>query len=386
MMAIGKSESLGKARGLMDDFVRRTGLEGNKGDLAQRYLWTDAFAVQTLFGLAHALEDDAYSKYAVKLVDVVHENLGRYRPDDVRKGWISGLPEAEGWKHPTAGGLRIGKRLPERKADEPFDEQLEWERDGQYFHYITRWVNALLQVQQETGEQRYADWAAELTQAGGRFIDKSGSRLRMYWKMSIDLSRPLVPSMGAHDPLEGLICAESALETAPHKAPELKPLISDFEEICSGQDWSTADALGIGGLLLNTLRASELSTTKNTMPEAIRPEKLWADSFNGLKVYARMHKAEGPASQRLAFRECGLSLGLRALSGLKEQLAALGLNLEELEKFIPLAESIEGFWSKPENQRAATWTEHLDINAVTLAASMVANHYPFAFCAIQKTR
>ena len=31
----------------------------------------------------------------------------------------------------------------------------------------------------------------------------------MYWKMSIDLSRPLVASMGQHDPLDGFVtCAE----------------------------------------------------------------------------------------------------------------------------------------------------------------------------------
>ncbi len=27
----------------------------------------------------------------------------------------------------------------------------------------------------------------------------------MYWKMSIDLKRPLIPSMGQHDPLDGYI-------------------------------------------------------------------------------------------------------------------------------------------------------------------------------------
>ncbi len=27
----------------------------------------------------------------------------------------------------------------------------------------------------------------------------------MYWKMSIDLTRPLVSSMGQHDPLDGFI-------------------------------------------------------------------------------------------------------------------------------------------------------------------------------------
>jgi hypothetical protein len=34
--------------------------------------------------------------------------------------------------------LRIGKQLAERRPGERFDERLEWERDGQYFHYLTR--------------------------------------------------------------------------------------------------------------------------------------------------------------------------------------------------------------------------------------------------------
>lgn len=372
---------LEKARKLTDDFARRTGLAGNEGDIEQRYLWTDAFAVQTLFGLAHAYEDNFYKDQALNLIDVVHEKLGRYNRDDHRNGWISGLSEEEGRKHPTAGGLRIGKKMPERKADEPFNERLEWERDGQYFHYITRWIHTLLQAEQETDEQYYADWAAELLLAGGKFIDKSDGRIRMYWKMSIDLSRPLISSMGAHDPLEGLICAESIRETAPGKAQELESLTRDVKKLCAGRDWSTTDALGIGGLLLNTLRAAGLATDK--LPEEIRPEKLLSDSLNGLKLYTRMHDANRTANQRLAFRECGLSLGLRALFGVKEQSAALNLDIKELVKFIPLADETEDFWVDPDKQRAGTWTEHLDINAVSLASSLVARYDPFAFSAIR---
>lgn len=209
----------------------------------------------------------------------------------------------------------------------------------------------------------------------------------MYWEMSVDLSRPLVPSMGAHDPLEGLICAESIREAAPGEAPELELFAEDMKKLCAGRDWSTTDALGIGGLLLNTLRAAGLTTTKSELPEAIRPEKLLAESLDGLKVYARMHDRNRTASQRLAtqrlaFRECGLSLGLRALSGVKERTVALGLDLEELGRFMPLADDIEDFWADPDKQRINTWTEHLDINAVSLASSLVAKYDPFAFSSL----
>ena len=382
-MATEERERLNKAGKLMDDFSRRTGLLGDEGDKTARYLWTDAFAVETFFGLSHALEDDHYRKRALALIELVHENLGRYHPDDERKGWISGLSEEEGQKYPTAGGLRIGKKMLERGEDKPFHERMEWERDGQYFHYITRWIIALLQAEQETGDHLYAVWAAELLLAAGKFIRTDSGGLRMYWKMSIDLSRPLVQGMGAHDPLEGLICAESLREVVPEKAPELQFLQRSFVKLCAGSDWATTDALGIGGLLLNTLRAAVLTTKRKVLPESIKPEKLLVESLYSLKGYARLHMAHRPASQRLAFRECGLSLGLRALSGMKEKFDLPGLPFRELDEYVPLAKEIENFWADPVAQESSGWAEHLDINAVSLAASLVAGTDPQAFSAIR---
>ena len=98
-MPIESKENLQIARKLMDDFAQRTGLSGKGGNIAERYLWTDAFAVQTFFGLAHACAVDAYHKYALKLIAEVHQTLGRFHPDDIRKGWISGLTEEHGQQH-----------------------------------------------------------------------------------------------------------------------------------------------------------------------------------------------------------------------------------------------------------------------------------------------
>lgn len=98
------------ARDLMDRFLRDTGVTSDASP--RRYLWTDAFAVCNLLGLG---EPDL----ARRLVSQVHETLGRHRDDDPRDGWISGLDEEEGRRHPTAGGLRIGKKLPERGPNEP---------------------------------------------------------------------------------------------------------------------------------------------------------------------------------------------------------------------------------------------------------------------------
>src|SRR5687767_6439113 len=109
------------AKKLMDEFSQRTGLSGSGGDIRERYLWTDAFAVQTFFALSHSYPDNDYYNLALKLIDEVHLTLGKFGPNDERKGWISGLSEDVGKKHPTAAGLRIGKKLPERKSDETFN-------------------------------------------------------------------------------------------------------------------------------------------------------------------------------------------------------------------------------------------------------------------------
>src|SRR5689334_1137240 len=91
---------------LMTGFAERTGLSGDRPP--QRYLWTDAHAVCNFLALARVTGDDRYVGLARRLVAQVHETLGRHRPDDARRGWLSGLSEAEGAAHPTRGGLRIG--------------------------------------------------------------------------------------------------------------------------------------------------------------------------------------------------------------------------------------------------------------------------------------
>lgn len=113
------------AQELMDRFADLTGITGKV--MPRRYLWTDAFAVCNYLGLHRETGSDRYRQLAVELVDQVHHVLGRHRRDDPRSGWISGLSEQEGARHPTRGGLRIGKKLNERGANQPPDPQLEWE-------------------------------------------------------------------------------------------------------------------------------------------------------------------------------------------------------------------------------------------------------------------
>jgi hypothetical protein len=373
-----RKKNLVEARILMDSFAQRTGIIKEKGNPEDRYLWTDAFAVQTFFGLYHEFQEETYKNYAFKLIDIVHETLGSYHPGDYRKGNFSGLSGEEAKKHPTAGGLRIGKKLPERESGQPFNERLEWERDGQYFHYITRWIHALLQAAIESGENKYSLWAAELLLASDKFIYSSGIGIRMYWKMSTDLSRPLVTGMGGHDPLEGLVCAVAIKEAVPEKSVELEPVTQKFHMMCKNKNWSTTDSLGIGGLLLNTLKSGILKEAYN-FPPSSQPSKLLEMSLESLEKYQDLKEINYAASKRLAFRECGLSLGLRTLYGLKDQISYKLPKVDKLEDYISLAAEIEEFWKKSSNRQVSTWMNHLNINMVSLAASMVARQHPEVF-------
>jgi hypothetical protein len=121
----------------------------------------------------------------------------------------------------------------------------------------------------------------------------------MFWKMSIDLSRPLVPSMG-------------------HETPAKKAL----------------------------------------------QRELLAAALEGLSHYVQERKLERPASQRLAFRELGLAIGLSAVELMASSVDAsrghdnhLRTLLEPLRLRGELAAQIRSFWLDPEHRRSATWSE-----------------------------
>ena len=109
-------ERYGRAAQLMSGFARRTGLYPESQKERRRYLWTDAFAVCNFIELFVQTGNEFYRQCATDLIDQVHHVLGQYRADDFRHGWISGLDEEAGKRHPTMGGLRIGKPLRERQA------------------------------------------------------------------------------------------------------------------------------------------------------------------------------------------------------------------------------------------------------------------------------
>ncbi|HVH46001.1 MAG TPA: hypothetical protein VM925_26815, partial [Labilithrix sp.] len=363
-----------QATELMMRFARRTGLL-TFGGSSRRYLWTDAFAVCNCVGLERATGEKRYRELALRLVDRVHHELGTHRPDDRRTGWLSGLPKEEAESHPTRGGLRIGKPLPERTSYEPLDPDLEWERDGQYFHYLTKWMHALDQVARATGELTFNVWARELCVVAHRaFTQGPHDDKRMVWKTSIDLSRALVASMGQHDPLDGFVtCAEldaTAIAFGNESGPSLTAESADFDRMLNRETLATDDALGIGGLLFDACRLAQLECSSRYMIAS-----LLGAAAAGLRRYVDSPELRAPAHRRLAFRELGLATGLAGLPFLEElspeQLGVAGIEyLRELGEYAPLRTEIESFWLRPAHRLTPSWLAHADINDVMLATSL----------------
>ncbi len=376
---------------IMLDFAASTGL--SKSSLEpRRYLWTDAFAVCNYLQLYHQTGEQRFLQLALKLVDQVHQILGQQRKDSGRNGWLSGLDEEQAQLHPTYGGLRIGKKLNERQAHEPVNTSLEWEQDGQYFHYLTKWMHALNRVSQVTAESIYNQWALELAKvahAAFTYTPLTGATKRMVWKMSIDLSHPLIDSMGQHDPLDGLITYQQLQATAkqfPETPVELglKTEIEDMVTMCAVDNWASEDALGIGGLLTDAYKLVQLITI-HALHETARLEALLRDIEYSLRVFITNNQLNLPAEYRLAFRELGLAIGLQTISRMQQQIEQqpehfsnakqiLSL-LTNLSHFHRIHELIKSFWVEPDHQSVKTWQEHADINNVMLATSLAPDGY-----------
>jgi len=369
---------------IMLEFAHETGISSNLKP--KRYLWTDAFAVCNFIELYRRRRNETFLNLALKLVDQVHFVLGRHREDDHRRGWISGLSYDEGFKHPTIGGLRIGKPLPERRAVEPFNEALEWERDGQYYHYLVKWMHTLNRISLITGDLKYKVWAIELAKTAHKAFVYTApdGRRRMYWKMSIDLSRPLITSMGLHDPLDGLITYLELWSDAPRDMGlSLEREIGELDEICKDMDWTTDDPLGAGGLLW-----SAYTLTKLIAEGYYNNLNLLADILDASLLSVELCLATGflrlLASSRLAFRELGLSIGLKAaerMLNLARKSKALSYkddiinNAQSLTHYKWITDEIEKFWLNPLNRASSSWMEHKDINMVMLATSLIPDEF-----------
>jgi hypothetical protein len=376
---------------VMLDFAMSTGL-ADPDRSPRRYLWTDAFAVCNFVELYRRSQDQSWLELARQLVDQVHGVLGRHRGDGEKSGWLSGMDEQEGELHPTIGGLRIGKPLAERLPDEPMDERLEWDRDGQYYHYLTKWMHALSCMARVTGDVTYLRWAMELARTAHRafrYAATPDGLPALHWKMSVDLKRPLVRSAGLHDPLDGLVaCSEMrslAGDFAVDGLPDLGEEMGELASMCRGKSLATDDPLGIGGLLCDA-NWMELLVIKGDFQHLRLFRQVLDDALASLEGAGDAF-LELPARYRLAFRELGLSIGLRGAANLArlavefqedhdpDLLFELAPRIEALTRHLALAPRIERFWRGERDKGSEHWKEHRDINMVMLATSLAPGEF-----------
>lgn len=206
--------------------------------------------------------------------------------------------------------------------------------------------------------------------------------------MSIDLSRPLVPSMGQHDPLDGLVtyCELQAAAGcfATLTAPDLQGEIDEMRAICRGMEWATADTLGIGGLLCDAYRIAQLMM-RGVFTDTKLLDGIIEAALLGLEAFTAGRTMEESARYRLAFRELGLAIGLKGVRSLPEwivqnpaifgQKSALAERAATLTGYLPLAEKVEDFWLDAGNRAGASWREHREINMVMLATSLAPDEF-----------
>jgi hypothetical protein len=194
----------------------------------------------------------------------------------------------------------------------------------------------------------------------------------MVWKMSIDLGRTLVPSMGQHDPLDALI---SYLEL--RAGGLLDREIGEARMLCTQAPWETGDALGIGALLIDTFRLARV-VARYGVPEAVLLNRLLVAARISLETYAHGDPLVAEAEYRLAFRELGLAIGLHAIERFEPSFklsSEVNEGFSALLQHKPMAAQVDAFWASESNREGESWKDHRDINTVMLATSLAPDGY-----------
>ena len=126
----------------------------------------------------------------------------------------------------------------------------------------------------------------------------------MYWKMSTDLSKPLVPSEGGLDSFSGLVVYR-LLQQYADSSECLSAEIDKFSTmVAARRNYRTSDFLGVG-------QALWLSHWF--------PDEQWARQLRLAcdELLPRLwHSLDSNDRYRLAFRELGFTIGMQACANL----------------------------------------------------------------------
>ncbi|EFC36978.1 predicted protein [Naegleria gruberi] len=242
-----------------------------------RYLWTDAFAVCNFLSLHVESGQDSYLEQAKALIEEVHQVLGK-------------------------------------------DRSLQHYLDFYHFvflptsihAYLTKWMFALNRTSLITRDVKYNEWAIEMAQSmHNKFINHSSSRgLRMFWKISIDGSRPVVRSEGNLDPYDGYVTYR-LLQLVNQQLKEGKNVdgsvlnreIEEMKGMVMGKYlmYQSSDPLDLGETLWLT---------------SWFPDEDWANHMRKVAISNIEEIFESTIKstrRRLGFRDFGVSIGLQTI-------------------------------------------------------------------------
>jgi hypothetical protein len=257
----------------MTEFDKR-GRTSERG--SNRSLWTDAFAVCALLGLARATGDRDPVERALLLVDTVQ-------------------------------GL-------ERKGAA---------REGREFRHLTKWMHALDQVARATSRPRYNEWARELGSAALATVPAhDGARPVVARTLSIDVSRTLVESSRQLDAIGGFVALTQVQATAAElpggaRDLDLHDEIAALSRMIEGTEISADDLLGVGELLADAWRLQQLGVEHDLLVR-----RMLRGALEGLVQCRLADLVDRSAHHRSPLRELGLALGLRAVEPMLRRAAA----------------------------------------------------------------
>ena len=336
----------------LNDWTPPPAAEGHRG----RYLWTDGFAVVNFLTLYNITQETRYLLLARNLIATVHSILGFTRDGKSR------LPCATD-EAPLRGGLRIGKH-----------DESGSDGDGQYFHYLTVWVFALNRFTFVTGEKWYNEQAISMAKAIlPKFMtNRNSGRPRMHWKLSMDLSKPLVASEGNLDPLDGYVTYKLLQNTCSPDSDILQDEIALFKKIVDTKvdGYSSTDTLDLG----MTLWTAHWFTPEEEWARTITQRAL--SCLKSLIVEDRHF--EESTKRRLAFREFGTALGVRSATagksdghGLCREDELVNTEVRELPGMICRQWEEAGLVPTPILQMHGRMADLMPITAVMYASAII---------------
>jgi hypothetical protein len=188
--------------------------------------------------------------------------------------------------------------------------------------------------------------------------------------------------MGLHDALDGFVTFREVQHIISKmrdktSASDLTAAITSISSSCRSKDWGTSDPLGIGGLLFDACWLSQLPRSSGDHGLF---EEITDACDDGVWAFVASRSLTRPAPQRLAFRELGLAIGLKAVPTILEPskyAMKMGARLpkEPHLQYQALAEEIISAWLPYAQAPDELWRAHQDINDVMLATALIPNTF-----------